>query len=169
MKNIILIGMPASGKSTVGVILAKLLGYNFVDTDILLALSEDRPLSCIISEDGYNRFIELEGRVGESLKCQKTVVATGGSMVFSEKAMSALSGHGLIVWLDTPVEELERRMVGSLLDRGVATPTKMTLSEIFELRKPLYQKYAQLRMPCLGMTEQVATDLRNKLIQDKLL
>ena len=169
MKNIILIGMPASGKSTVGVILAKLLGYNFVDTDILLAFSENRPLNRIITEDGYDRFIELEGLVGENLKCEKTVVATGGSMVFSEHAMNALSEHGLVVWLDTPVEELARRMVGTLLDRGVATPSKMTLREIFELREPLYRKFAHLRIPCIGTTELVATVLRDKLLEDKLL
>lgn len=169
MKNIILIGMPASGKSTVGVILAKLLGYNFVDTDILLSLSENRPLSRIITEDGYDKFIKLEGLVGEGMKCIKSVVATGGSMVFSECAMKTLSNHGLVVWLDVPVEELERRMVGTLIDRGVATPSKMSLRDIFELREPLYRKFAQLRVPCLGTTEQVATDLRDKLVKDKLI
>ncbi len=166
MKNIVLIGMPATGKSTVGVILAKLLGYNFIDTDILLALEQNRPLSQIISEDGYDKFIESEGNIGESLKCEKAVIATGGSMIFSEKAMKSLSQSGIVVWLDTPVEELETRMVGTLLDRGVAAPSKMTLCEIFEIREPLYNKYAQLRIPCTGTTELMATRLREILINE---
>ncbi len=169
MKNIVLIGMPAAGKSTVGVILAKLLGYDFIDTDILLALEQKRPLSQIISEDGFDRFIEAEGRVGESLRCEKAVIATGGSMVFSENAMKALSENSIVVWLDVPIEELEKRMVGTLADRGVATPVKMSLREIFEMREPLYRKYAELRVPCEGSTELTASKLRNRLLNDGLI
>ena len=169
MKNIVLIGMPATGKSTVGVILAKLLGYNFVDTDILLALEQKRPLSQIISDDGYDKFIESEGKIGENLKCEWTVIATGGSMVFSENAMKSLSENGIVVWLNTPVEELEKRMVGTLDERGVATPTKMTLREIFEIREPLYKKFADFQIPCVGTTELVATRLREKLLNEKFI
>jgi len=164
MKNIVLIGMPAAGKSTVGVILAKLLGYDFIDTDILLALEQKRPLLQIIAQDGYESFIEYEGRIVESLKCEKTVIATGGSMVFSEKAMQALSENGIVIWLDTPVEELEKRMVGTLRERGVAAPADMTVREIFEVREPLYNKYAALRISCTGSTELAATELRDRLI-----
>lgn len=169
MKNIVLIGMPAAGKSTVGVILAKLLGYNYIDTDILLALEHKRPLSQIIAEEGYERFIEYEGRIGESLKCERTVIATGGSMVFSENAMKALSENGIVIWLDAPVEELEKRMVGTLRDRGVASPVKMTVREIYEVREPLYKKYSELRLSCIGSTELAATELREKLINQKLI
>jgi shikimate kinase len=169
VKNVVLIGMPASGKSTVGVILAKLLGYNFLDTDILLALEQGRPLPQIISEDGYDRFIQLEGLVGEGLRCGKTVIATGGSMVFSENAMRALSENALVVWLDVPPEELERRMAGGLAARGVATPFEMTVAEIYATREPLYRKYAGLRVPSEGSTEEAATALRNRLFREKLL
>ena len=169
MKNIVLIGMPATGKSTIGVILAKLLGYNFIDTDILLSLEQKRPLSQIISEDGYDKFIESEGKIGESIQCEKTVIATGGSMVFSENAMKDLSENGIVVWLETPVEELKKRMIGTLTDRGVATPTKMTLREIFEIREPLYKKYAAIQFPCVGTSELVATRLREKLIKEMLV
>ena len=169
MKNIILIGMPATGKSTVGVILAKLIGYNFLDTDILLALEKKRPLSQIISEDGYDKFIEYEGLVGKSIKTERTVIATGGSMVFSEVAMKALRKSGTVIWLDTPVAELEKRLVGTLLDRGVATPAKMTLSEIYEMREPLYRKYADFRVPCDGVTELVALSLRALLMRENLI
>ncbi len=169
MKNIILIGMPASGKSTVGVILAKLIGYNFLDTDILLTISEGRPLSQIITQDGYDKFVELEGEVGESIKADKTVIATGGSIVFSEGAMKALSESGTLVWLDVPVSELKKRLVGTLLDRGVATPRIMSLEEIYEMREPLYRKYADYRIICEGTTELVARALRDLLLRERLI
>jgi len=169
MKNIILIGMPATGKSTVGVILAKLIGYNFLDTDILLSLEQKRPLSQIISEDGYDKFIEYEGKVGLSIKTERTVIATGGSIVFSEGAMKVLCEEGIVIWLDTPVAEIEKRLVGTLLDRGVATPSKMTLSEICEMRDPLYKKYADFRVPCDEVTELVAAKLKQMLINEKLI
>jgi len=169
LKNIILIGMPAAGKSTVGVILAKLLGYDFIDSDILMALEQNRPLSQIIAEDGYDSFILTEGRIGEKIRCSRTVVATGGSMIFSERAMRNLAVNGLVVWLDVPAEELEHRLIGTMEDRGVATPVKMDFREILEMREPLYLKYADIRVECKGTTEQVAADLRDKLIKEKLL
>ena len=169
MKNIILIGMPASGKSTVGVILAKLIGYNFLDTDILLSLAQNRPLSQIITQDGYDKFIEFEGVVGKSITTDKTVIATGGSMVFSEAAMRAFSESGTVIWLDTPVSELEKRLLGTLLDRGVATPAKMTLEEIFKMREPLYTKYADFRIHCESSTELTARALRDLLLREKLI
>ncbi|MEA4895457.1 MAG: shikimate kinase [Oscillospiraceae bacterium] len=169
MKNIVLIGMPAAGKSTVGVVLAKLLGYNFVDTDILLALEQRRTLPQIIVSDGYDAFIRFEGAVGESLKCENTVIATGGSMVFSGNAMKNLAENGILIWLDAPVDELERRMAGTLQDRGVASPEKMTLREIYTVREPLYRKYAALRIPCEGSSEYVANVLKNRLSEEKLI
>lgn len=169
MKNIVLIGMPATGKSTVGVILAKLIGFNFLDADILIALEQNRTLSQIIEEDGYDRFIEIEGNVGKNIKCERTVIATGGSMVFSKAAMINLSENGTIVWLDTPVAELEKRLIGSLEDRGVATPVKMSFGEIYEMREPLYSKYADIHIRCSGSTESVVSELRKRLINDKLI
>ena len=161
--------MPATGKSTVGVILAKLIGFNFLDADILIALDQNRTLSQIISEDGYDRFIEIEGNVGKSIKCERTVIATGGSMVFSVDAMKNLSENGIVVWLDTPVSELEKRLLGSLEDRGVATPVKMSFSEIYEMREPLYRKYADIHIICSGSTEKVVSELREKLINNNLI
>lgn len=168
-KNIVLIGMPATGKSTVGVILAKLMGFDFLDTDILISIAEKRTLPQIIEEEGYNRFIEIEGSIGEQLKCERTVIATGGSMVFSEKAMRHLSENAVTVWLDTPVSELEKRLIGTLNDRGVATPVKMTVHEIYEMREPLYSRYANIHINCGGTTEQMAIQLREILNKDKLI
>jgi len=161
--------MPATGKSTVGVILAKMLGYDFLDADILIALAQKRPLAQIIFEEGYDNFIEIEGVIGKSIKCEKTVIATGGSMVFSEAAMKNLSENGITVWLDTPVAELENRLIGSLADRGVATPVEMSFQEIYDMREPLYRKYANLRIVCEGTTEKVATELRERLLREKLI
>ena len=161
--------MPATGKSTVGVILAKLLGYDFLDADILIALAQKRPLAQIIAEEGYDKFIEIEGVTGKSINCERTVIATGGSMVFSEAAMENLLENGIAVWLDTPVSALENRLIGSLADRGVATPSKMSFQEIYDMREPLYRKYADLRIACEGTTEKVATELRKRLIRDKLI
>ncbi|MDR1132094.1 MAG: AAA family ATPase [Oscillospiraceae bacterium] len=169
MKNIILIGMPASGKSTVGLILAKLLGYDFIDTDIRLSVAQDRPLSQIIAEDGFDRFIALEGQTGEGLKCERTVVATGGSMIFSDRAMKALSENAVVVWLDAGPDELARRMAGTLISRGVATPVKMTVGEIYAARRPLYKKYANIRVCCAGSAEQAAIALRERLISERLI
>ncbi len=166
MKNIILIGMPATGKSTVGVVLAKLMGYSFIDTDILISNFEKRPLAQIIADEGYDAFIEIEGRAGAGLSCEKTIVATGGSMVFSEAAMKNLTSLGTVVWLDTPVEELESRVIGSLEDRGVATPHRMSFREIFEQRRPLYEKYADVRISCKGNAETVVSTLRKILAEE---
>lgn len=169
MRNIILIGMPATGKSTVGVVLAKMLGYDFLDTDILISNKEKRPLSQIIAECGYERFIEIEGEAGAGLSCERTVISTGGSMVFSEPAMENLSKLGAVVWLDTPVSVLETRLLGSLEDRGVAIPRKMGFREIFELRRPLYEKYADIRIPCEGSVEEVAALLCRRLSEENAI
>ena len=161
--------MPATGKSTVGVILAKLIGFNFLDADIMIAIDQNRTLTQIIVEDGYDRFIEIENSVGKKIKCERTVIATGGSMVFSEDAMKNLAENGIIVWLDTPVLELEKRIIGSLEDRGVATPVKMSFREIYEMREPLYRKYADIQISCAGTTENVVAAVRERLLQEKFI
>lgn len=110
MSNVILIGMPGSGKSTVGVLLAKSLGYSFVDTDLIISRKAEKPLQKILSEDGLDFFLSLEEQVGSTLDCDHTVVATGGSMVLSEKAMAHLSELGKILYIDVPYKEIERRV-----------------------------------------------------------
>ncbi|MCI8630858.1 MAG: AAA family ATPase, partial [Firmicutes bacterium] len=95
MKNVILIGMPGTGKSTVGVILAKRLGYDFIDQDIVIALREERQLSEIIEQDGIDRFLEIEGEVGLGINAERTVIATGGSAVFSDAAMQHFKENGV--------------------------------------------------------------------------
>ncbi len=157
MKNVVLIGMPGTGKSTVGVILAKRLGYGFLDTDILLAQTEHRRLPEIITADGYEAFIAIEGRLGESIDRDGCVIATGGSMVFSEKAMENLCSNGIAIWLDTPVQALEERLATSRISRGVAAPDDMTVADIYKQRSPLYERYADLKVECADGIDNVVS------------
>lgn len=164
MKNIVLIGMPGTGKSSVGVILAKHISYAFMDTDIELARRAGRTLPRILREDGLDRFLALEGETGLAVDCENTVIATGGSMVFSEKAMQHLCESGVVIWLETPVETLEARLTGGSRERrGVAAPGDMSIRDIYALREPLYTKYADLRIACRAGVENVVADIIRKL------
>ena len=164
MKNIVLIGMPGTGKSSVGVILAKHISYAFMDTDIELARRAGRTLPRILREDGLDRFLELEGETGLAVDCENTVIATGGSMVFSENAMQHLCESGVVIWLETPVETLEARLTGGSRERrGVAAPGDMSIRDIYALREPLYAKYADLRIACRAGVENVVADIIRKL------
>ncbi len=168
MKNVILIGMPGTGKSTVGVILAKRLGYDFIDQDIVIALREERQLSEIIEQDGIDRFLEIEGEVGLGINAERTVIATGGSAVFSDAAMQHFKENGVCVWLETPLSVLEGRLInGSREERGVAAPADMKLSDIYALREPLYNKYADARIVCDCDADGVAHKIRDA-IKDRL-
>ena len=143
MSSIILIGMPGSGKSTLGVLLAKALGYSFIDTDLIISRKAGKPLQRILDEDGLDRFLELEQEVGSSLDCDCTVVATGGSMVLSQPAMERLKSLGRVVYLSVPLGEIKRR-VTNITTRGIAFHKNETLNNVFEQRSPLYEKYADL-------------------------
>ena len=157
--NIVLIGMPGTGKSTTGVILAKKLGMDFIDTDILFKSKVGKTVPQIISERGIDGFLEAEGEIGESIDCDNTVIATGGSMVLSAQAMTNLSRGGVIVWLDTDVAELTKRIEADLKQRGVAAADGMTVSDIFAERKPYYEKYADFRISCHGSIAQTVNEL----------
>ncbi len=143
MKNIVLIGMPGSGKSTLGVLLAKALGYSFVDTDLIISKTANKTLQNILDEDGLDCFLELEKKVGEELECSKTVIATGGSMVMSSSAMAHLGSNASIVYIDVPFQEIKRR-VHNIKTRGIAFRPNETLETVFETRQPLYEKYADI-------------------------
>lgn len=144
MKNIILIGMPGTGKSVVGKALAERLNYTFVDVDDLIVQDAGKTLPEILREEGLDAFLAIEGRVGRDLVCENTVIATGGSMVLSDEAMEHLRKNGIAVWLETPLSQISSRMPEDLMDRGIAAPPGMTLREIYEQRTPLYAKYADL-------------------------
>ena len=136
MKNIVLIGMPASGKSTVGVILAKTLGIGFVDTDLVIQQRENALLQDIINEKGLQCFLDKERDAILSLECENCVVATGGSVVFRDEAMQKLKRNSVIVFIDVPLKNIKTR--------GVAAPKNQTIDDIFFERLPLYKKYADI-------------------------
>lgn len=141
--NIVLIGMPGVGKSTVGVILAKILGYRFVDADIVIQEEEGCLLKDIIKRDGVDGFIEVENRVNSSLNVHKTIIATGGSVVYGKEAMEHLSEIGTIVYLELDYNTLNKRLT-NIKSRGVVTKEGQDLMAIYEERIPLYEKYADI-------------------------
>ena len=150
-ENIILTGMPACGKSVTGVVLAKSLQMNFLDTDLLIQEAAGKSLQEIINEDGMEVFKALEEQVLCGVSASHTVIATGGSAIFSEEAMKHLGEQGLIVYLDVSCEEIIRR-VNNISTRGIAMKPGKTLADLYEERKPYYEKYAQLTIPCDGKT-----------------
>ena len=151
MENLILIGMPGSGKSTLGVLLAKRLGFDFLDTDILIQERQGALLQDILDDLGTEAFLELEGNTLSSLSCRKTVIAPGGSCVCSPAAMEHLKELGTVVYIRLPLSEIERR-VTNLDRRGIAFRPGETLADLYRQRCPLYEKYADLTVDTLGMT-----------------
>lgn len=157
MSNIILIGMPGVGKSTVGVVLAKMLGYRFVDADIVIQEQEGRLLREIIEEDGVEEFIKVENRVNSHLKETHAVIATGGSAVYGKEAMDNLKSTGTVVYLKLEYEPLSERL-GDLKGRGVVLRDGQTLKDIYEERCPLYDKYADIVVNEEGLTVEMTLE-----------
>ena len=143
MKNIVLIGMPGVGKSTIGVILAKEIGYQFVDSDLLIQKQESRLLKDIISSEGVEGFLSIEIQVNASIDVSDSVIATGGSAVYGAEAMAHLKEIGTIVYLKCSFDTLNKRL-GDLKGRGVVLKKGQTLKDIFEERRVLYEKYADI-------------------------
>lgn len=141
--NVILIGMPGAGKSTVGVVLAKRLGYDFLDTDVLIQAKQGRRLQEIINHDGLQAFRKIEEVALLALDCRRTVIATGGSAVYSDAGMTALQAHGTIVFLDLPIDELYRR-VQDMDTRGMVIDPGESFADLFTRRLPLYRRWAEL-------------------------
>lgn len=141
--NIVLIGMPGVGKSTIGVILAKILGYKFIDADIVIQQEEGKLLREIINSEGVEGFIQVENRVNASLDCHKAVIATGGSVVYGKEAMEHLQQIGRVVYLKVDYEIINQRL-GNLKGRGVVLKDGQDLKALYEERIPLYEKYADI-------------------------
>ncbi len=141
--NIVLIGMPGAGKSTVGVIAAKMLGMRFVDADLLIQEREGALLSQIIERDGVEGFLKIEEEVCASIRGINAVIATGGSAVYGANGMAHLSEIGDIVYLSLSYDELEKRL-GDLKNRGVVLKDGQTLKDLYDERTPLYEQYADI-------------------------
>lgn len=156
-KNIILIGMPGVGKSTVGVILAKVLGYQFVDSDLVIQKEEGKLLKEIIAEVGPEGFIEVENRINAALEVSNSVVATGGSVVYGKEAMEHLKEIGTVVYLSLPYEEINRRL-SDIKGRGVVLRDGQTLKDLYEERTVLYEKYADVRIDETGLNVEATID-----------
>lgn len=152
MKNIVLIGMPASGKSTAGVLLAKAIGYGFIDTDLLIQNRERALLCDIIQAKGAEEFLRIEEQVNSELWAEHCVISTGGSVIYGEKAMLHLKELGTVVYLKLGEPALEKRLK-NIFRRGVVMRTPgETVAQLYAERVPLYEKYADVTIDCEGHT-----------------
>ena len=149
MTNIVLIGMPGCGKSTVGVLLAKALGMAFVDTDVVFQAKEGKKLQRIIEEIGIDAFLKREEEAILGFSCEKTVIATGGSVVYGSRAMRHLHENGTVVYIRLPYAEIEKRL-SNLATRGVTLREGQTLLDLYQERIPLYEKEADLVFDASG-------------------
>lgn len=142
-KNVVLIGMPGCGKSTTGVVLAKALGFDFVDSDLVIQKTYGKKLEEIIDEVGPDEFNKIEEKVNAELQIDRTILATGGSVIYGPKAMESLGKQAVIVYIKLSYEEIEKRL-GSLKERGVSIKEGQTLRDLYNERIPLYEKYADI-------------------------
>lgn len=145
--NIVLIGMPGAGKSTVGVVLAKVAGLKFVDSDLVIQETTGKLLHELITEHGMEGFLEIENQTNAGLELSKSVIATGGSVIYGKEAMKHLKEIGLVVYLKLSLDSIADRL-GDLQQRGVALKEGQGLKELYEERVPLYEEYADIIMDC---------------------
>ncbi len=156
-RNISLIGMPGVGKSTVGILLAKALSWNFLDTDVVIQVAEERPLQQIVQSEGLERFTAIEQRHVMALDRREFVIATGGGVVYAPAGMAHLKSLGLVVHLDLPIWQLEKRLA-RLNGRGPVIAPGQTLPGIFQQRDPLYRQYADATVDCIDRTHEEVVD-----------
>lgn len=165
--NITLIGMPASGKSTVGVLLAKRLGFSFVDVDILIQEKEKRLLKEIIADVGDDGFMEIENRVNAELEVERSVIAPGGSVIYGKEAMEHLKEISTVVYLKLSYEDVKERL-GDLVDRGVVLKNGMSLLDLYNERVPYYEKYADITVDETGVESAGDTvDILRKMMEER--
>ncbi|MBQ8209399.1 MAG: shikimate kinase [Clostridia bacterium] len=157
MKNVVLIGMPGAGKSTIGVLLAKSMLYSFVDTDLLIQREHSMSLCEIIEREGTQGFLKIENDIISKCDFSNSVIATGGSAVYGKDAMQKLKENGTVIYLELPVNELEKRL-GNIQTRGVAMPNGNTIAELYKEREPLYKNYADITLNCENLTAEQCVD-----------
>lgn len=162
-KNIVLIGMPGAGKSTIGVVLAKTLGRTFVDTDLVIQKREDNLLQQMIDEVGMERFLDIEKDAILSIDVERSVIATGGSVVYRKESMEYLKKKSICIYLELSYEEIEKR-INNITTRGIAKQKGQTLKDIYNERIPLYKQYADITINC----EHNNLEKTIQAIQDKI-
>lgn len=164
MKNIVLIGMPGAGKSTIGVILAKVLGFHFIDSDLLIQEQEKCLLKDIIDRDGLEGLIAIEEQVNADIHTERSVIATGGSVIYGTRAMEHLRQIGTVVYIRLSYATIENRL-GNIRQRGVVFREGQTLKALYEERCPLYEKYAHITVDGEGLSME---ELMEKIIESFL-
>lgn len=163
MKNIILIGMPAVGKSTVGVVVAKRIGYEFIDTDLLIQKQEKRLLKEIIAEEGNERFLEIENQVNRDLMVEHAVISPGGSVVYCEEAMQHFKEIGTVIYLHATYEDIYKRITNAK-NRGVVLKEGQTLKDLYDERVKLFEKYADYTVSEEGLDLEETIDMVLELL-----
>ena len=162
--NVTLIGMPGAGKSTVGIILAKNMGFGFIDTDVLIQINQQKTLQQIIDESDHLNLRTIEEREILKLNISRHVIATGGSAAYSEKAMNHLRAMSTIIFLEADYETIKRR-IRDFETRGIAKAKDQTFRELFEERQVLYKKYAEITVNC----NELGQDAVARRIEDSLI
>lgn len=161
--NLILIGMPGAGKSTVGVILAKRLGYHFIDTDLVIQAQQKCRLQEIINRQGLASFRRIEEQVLLGLYTERCVIATGGSVVYSREGVEAIGRTGRLIYLQVPLQELQQR-IADMGQRGLVMAEGQSFAQLYAERSPLYESFADLTIPCAGLNaEGVAARIEKEL------
>jgi shikimate kinase len=151
MKNIVLIGMPGAGKSTVGVVLAKVLGFHFIDSDLLIQEQEKCLLKDIIERDGLDGLIAVEEQVNSNINTENAVIATGGSVIYGAKAMEHLRQIGIVVYIRLNYHTIHKRL-GNIKQRGVVLREGQSLKALYKERCPLYEQYAHIKINAEGLS-----------------
>lgn len=164
MNNIILIGMPGSGKTTLGTELSEKIGYGYIDSDSVIVAREGKRLNEIIEAVGREAFLDLEAKVNSELCADRCVIATGGSVIYRDYAMQKLKTLGKIVYIQLPYEVIKKRL-GDLKKRGVALKDGYTLKDLYEERTPLYEKYADVIVPLDGRSVAESVNILAEAIQ----
>ena len=165
MENIVLIGMPGAGKSTIGVVLAKIMGYQFLDSDLLIQEQKQKRLFELIEEYGNDEFLQIENQVNQSILVDRCIIATGGSAIYGKEAMEHLRNIGTIVYLDISYFSLKKRL-GDLKKRGVTLKDGQTLKNLYAERVPYYKQYADIKVSCERRSiQKIALEIATKVKQ----